>query len=154
MSQLIEGIDNEVAVAFILFTGAAAIAVPWYFFRPNSRSFNHGGQQSTARTSPSRTEPGEVHTAASAIASNRRIDEGPDVTIASHRTSENASTSSNLENIDLNDTVSHDRPTVLGSEAEREHQADNGYISVKVKHNTTDVVFSVPKTMTLINFKR
>lgn len=52
MSQLVEGVDNEITLAFILLSGAAAIAVPWYFFRPRtnfSTSVSASTSNSTGR---------------------------------------------------------------------------------------------------------
>ena len=150
MSQLIEGIDNEVTLAVIFFTGAAAIAVPWYFFRPNSRNFHQRTQEDATRRSPSIA--GEAQTAATSTPSNRRADEASDVTMAESLASESVLTTPSFENNEFNNSGIDDRQTVFGSEGE--HQAHDGNISVKVKHNTTDMLYSVPKTMTLINFKR
>ena len=150
MSQLIEGVDNEVTLAIIMFTGAAAIAVPWYFFRPNSRSIQQGTQQDATRRSSSRT--GEDQTATISTPSNRRADEASHVTMAGSPTSESVLTTPSFETNEFNNSGLDNRQTVSGSEGE--HQADDGNISVKIKHNTTDTIYSVPKTMTLINFKR
>ena len=151
MSQLIEGVDNEITLAFILFTGAAAIAVPWYFFRPNSRRFSQGARQNTNRQS-SEHRPSDAQAPAGTAPSNRRPTESTDHILAANLPSENLSAAPSFENSDFENPEPVTQRNVSGNQ--NEQHGDSGNISVKVKHNTTDVLFSVPKTMTLINFKR
>jgi len=150
MSQLIEGVDNEITLAFIFFTGAAAIAVPWYFFRPHSRRFSQGTRQDTNRQSSER-RPSDSQAPAGTAPSNRRPTESTDHILAANLPSENVPTAPNFENNDFENPELVGQRNVSGNQ---EEHGDSGNISVKVKHNTSDVLFSVPKTMTLINFKR
>ena len=156
MSQLIEGVDNEVTLAFILFTGAAAIAVPWYLFRPNTRNFHHGAQENVRRTLPS-SESETVQTSGVSRPSSDRTDAETQEAVVRRASQQNENAfaySRPVPNTDISNTESRPglQQGVFG--ADEQQQAVDGIISVKVKHNTTDSIFSVPKTMTLINFKR
>lgn len=150
MSQLIEGVDNEVALACILFTGAAAIALPWYFFRPSTRHSQHQSRRGPdSRMPTSETIDSRESTGIGGATNNRISDE-----------SEGSPTEMNINGSNIGQRYDADfqnqsdqQPiTVSGREGSHQSQVEN--ISVKVKHNTTDQIYSVPKTMTLINFKR
>lgn len=149
MSQLVEGVDNEITLAFVFLTCAAAIALPWYFFRPNTRRHFQSSQQDH-RPSATETSDGEP-----SYGTTREGFREGGLPVQSGATGSNSAEEEAFEEDPAaghNDDVSTDRGA--GQQRGENDAPRDQNITVKVKHNTTDVTFSVPKTMTLINFKR
>ena len=164
-SQLIEGVDNEITLAFILFTGAAAIAIPWYFFRPSPRNNgNHGQHVNRSRNAQAtyQTRDQDNFMSNDTNRASRSQSEG-DLVLSALGTrqenpipSENAAASSENESR-IDPSLDPGRaPNNSSDNTQGMFQANSQStrINVKVKHNTNDQLFAVQKTMNLIDFKR
>lgn len=164
-SQLIEGVDNEITLAFILFTGAAAIAVPWYFFRPSPRNNQSQGQredgsrnvQATNQTrrqhfflsSDANEATGTQNEADPLLSTLETRQENQSFTENASATNENQSRAGpNLDQGRAPNNTSDNDQGIFRTNNESTR------INVKVKHNATDQLFAVQQTMNLVDFKR
>ena len=164
-SQLIEGVDNEITLAFILFTGAAAIAVPWYFFRPSPRNNQYHAQhvnrsRNVQATYQTRDEDNVMSSDANRASSGQN--EGDFVLSAFGTRPENPVFSENGAASSENESgasPSLDPGRVPNNSSDNtqgifQANSESTRINVKVKHNANDQIFAVQKTMNLIDFKR
>ena len=157
MTQLIEGVDNEITLAFFLFTGAAAIAVPWYLLRPNRSALYNTGRANQFNSQGriwqnSREGYSETAAAAQDTVNHERSNAGHTVGEQSPTNTSNLG-GSNEESFQSHASNQGDTTTYQNSPSENDNDSVT-IINIKIKHNAVDTFVSVPKTMRLINFKR
>ncbi len=167
MTHIIEGIDNEITIAFTLFFGAAAIALPWYLLRPRERS------RTTSSTSSSQLRNS---TAGNSLPNNAVFEQSSSGTVLPGQTQQQFFDGNvardQLNNTTTTDTascaeggglpervlnpnnVTHDRHGTMPTPAQTMQGSNGREMTIKMKIQEDNREVTVSTTMTLSQLKR
>ena len=181
MTQIIEGVDNEVTVIFCLLTGMFAILIPWYLFRPRYNSSTSRSTSSAVHSTVQNTGSfNQHHNLLQADINNANF------TSSSPRPLENINEQVQVDSIDTGEPQvpsssplnsagsSPDGPGTMGgtditspgpigfehlvnnenSNISDQRQGHDSWINVRVKHGESDTSFHISRNMLLGDFKR